>query len=106
MLVAGDRWLAGCVSGGCLEGDVMMRGAHRARDGAVVVTYDSQSEDGEAPKPRKKTRRGSRGGRNRRKKPVAADTNGGRETTPAAEPEPVSDAYVPMSEWIDEVDGR
>ena len=67
---------------------------------------NSQPEDGEAPKPRKKTRRGSRGGRNRRKKPVAADANGGRETTPADEPEPVSDAYVPMSEWIDEVDGR
>jgi ribonuclease G len=72
----------------------------------VSADGNSQSEDGEAPKPRKKTRRGSRGGRNRRKKPVAADTNGGRETTPAAEPEPVSDAYVPMSEWIDEVDGR
>ncbi|MBX3156364.1 MAG: NTP transferase domain-containing protein [Deltaproteobacteria bacterium] len=47
MLVAGDRWLAGCVSGGCLEGDVMLRGAHRAREGAVVVTYDSQTDDGE-----------------------------------------------------------
>ena len=72
----------------------------------VSADGNSQSEDGEAPKPRKKTRRGSRGGRNRRKKPVAADANGGRETTPAADPEPVSDAYVPMSEWIDEVDGR
>ena len=72
----------------------------------VSADGNSQSEDGEAPKPRKKTRRGSRGGRNRRKKPVAADANGGRETTPAANPEPVSDAYVPMSEWIDEVDGR
>ncbi len=47
MLVAGDRWLSGCVSGGCLEGDVMLRGAYRCRDGAVVVTYDSSSEDGE-----------------------------------------------------------
>jgi ribonuclease G len=72
----------------------------------VSADGNSQSEDGEAPKPRKKTRRGSRGGRNRRKKPVAADANGGPETTPAADPEPVSDAYVPMSEWIDEVDGR
>jgi len=72
----------------------------------VSADGNSQSEDGEAPKPRKKTRRGSRGGRNRRKKPVAADANGGRETTPADDPEPVSDAYVPMSEWIDEVDGR
>jgi xanthine dehydrogenase accessory factor len=48
MLVAGDRWLSGCVSGGCLEGDVMLRGAHRCRAGAVVVTYDSTSEDGQA----------------------------------------------------------
>ncbi len=48
MLVAGERWLAGCVSGGCLEGDVMLRGAHRCKDGPVIVTYDSASEDGEA----------------------------------------------------------
>jgi xanthine/CO dehydrogenase XdhC/CoxF family maturation factor/CTP:molybdopterin cytidylyltransferase MocA len=47
MLVAGDRWLSGCVSGGCLEGDVLLRGAHRARDGAVVITYDSTIDGGE-----------------------------------------------------------
>src|SRR5947199_6503993 len=47
MLVAGDRWVSGCVSGGCLEGDVLLRGAHRSRDGAVVVTYDSTTDDGE-----------------------------------------------------------
>jgi xanthine dehydrogenase accessory factor len=47
MLVAGDRWVSGCVSGGCLEGDVLLRGAHRSRAGAVVVTYDSTTEDGE-----------------------------------------------------------
>jgi ribonuclease G len=75
----------------------------------VSVNGDAQAEDGEAPKPRKKTRRGSRGGRNRRKKPVAASANGGEERDAAAEepePEPASDEYVPMSEWIDEVDGR
>ena len=77
----------------------------------VSVNGDAQAEDGEAPKPRKKTRRGSRGGRNRRKKPVAAGANGGEERgTHADEPEPspapASDEYVPMSEWIDEVDGR
>jgi ribonuclease G len=75
----------------------------------VSVNGDAQAEDGEAPKPRKKTRRGSRGGRNRRKKPVAAGANGGEERGARAEepePEPASDEYVPMSEWIDEVDGR
>ncbi|HEU0031436.1 MAG TPA: NTP transferase domain-containing protein [Kofleriaceae bacterium] len=46
MLVAGDRWLAGCVSGGCLEGDVLLRGAHRCAAGPVVITYDSTSDDG------------------------------------------------------------
>jgi ribonuclease G len=81
----------------------------------VSANGDAQSEDGEAPKPRKKTRRGSRGGRNRRKKPAAAATaNGGEEAAvieDAAvaekdEAEPVSDDYVPMSEWIDEVETR
>ncbi|AKF04379.1 XdhC family protein [Sandaracinus amylolyticus] len=46
MLVAGDRWVSGCVSGGCLEGDVMLRGWHRCRGGPVVVTYDSTSDEG------------------------------------------------------------
>ena len=76
---------------------------------SVSANGDAQAEDGAAPRPRKKTRRGSRGGRNRRKKPVAASANGGEETAASAqepEPEPASDAYVPMSEWIDEVDGR
>src|SRR4051794_23392848 len=46
MIVADDRWVAGCVSGGCLEGDVVLRGAHRTRHGApVVVRYDSTSDD-------------------------------------------------------------
>jgi predicted RNA-binding protein with TRAM domain len=71
----------------------------------VSANGDVQSQDGETPKPRKKTRRGSRGGRNRRKKPVAASANGGDATdTSVTEAEPASDEYVPMSEWIDEVD--
>jgi ribonuclease G len=72
---------------------------------AASANGDAQTGDGEAPKPRKKTRRGSRGGRNRRKKPAAANVNGGEEpATEAGEVEPVSDQYVPMSEWIDEVE--
>lgn len=46
MLVADGRWIAGSVSGGCLEGDLLLRGEHRARGAdAVVVTYDSTSDD-------------------------------------------------------------
>jgi xanthine/CO dehydrogenase XdhC/CoxF family maturation factor len=43
MLIAQDRWVAGSVSGGCLEGDVLRRGWWRTETGApVVVTYDSR----------------------------------------------------------------
>jgi ribonuclease G len=81
-----------------------------AGDGAVP-------EGGAAPK--KRTRRGSRGGRNRRKKPAATAAAGDAgESPPDSEPdvelEPVSPAaeaaeetgYVPMSEWLDDFDGR
>jgi ribonuclease G len=71
----------------------------------VSANGDARSEDGAAPTARKKTRRGSRGGRNRRKKPAAASANGGEKPAETVEEtEPVSDEYVPMSEWIDEVD--
>jgi ribonuclease G len=75
----------------------------------VSANGDSQPEAEVQPKPKKKTRRGSRGGRNRKKKTAAAtSTNGGDQSPAAAEPEaePVSDEYVPMSEWIDEVERR
>ncbi|MFL5755706.1 MAG: ribonuclease E/G, partial [Chloroflexota bacterium] len=96
---------------------------------AVSANGGAQAGDGSAPKPRKRTRRGSRGGRNRRKKPAAASPNGrneaatgagaatvaedaepatvAEEAEPAAvteDAEPISDEYVPMSEWIDEVE--
>ncbi|HET7571703.1 MAG TPA: Rne/Rng family ribonuclease [Gaiellaceae bacterium] len=99
----------------------------------------------EAPKPKKKTRRGSRGGRNRKKKPAGAAAQNGSESAveaadepapadeaeaepepaleaeplpepePEVEPEPAPSAngdgepegewgYVPMSEWLDEID--
>jgi ribonuclease G len=91
------------------------------------VTEETEVADGdEASAPKKKTRRGSRGGRNRKKKPAAA-TNGDEPTAeiesesdpdpesdpvvePAPEPEPESQStngdwgYVPMSEWADEID--
>jgi ribonuclease G len=78
------------------------------------------AEGEEAPKPKKKTRRGSRGGRNRKKKPAAA-TNGNEaasaepEQSPAEAEEPPQAAepstngdfeYVPMSEWGDELETK
>jgi predicted RNA-binding protein with TRAM domain len=88
-----------------------------------VIQPGEPSEDGaEAPKPaKKKTRRGSRGGRNRKKKPAGAAAQNGdsaaaepqRDAEPEPEPvtqqepEPSADGefeYVPMSEWLDEID--
>lgn len=45
MLATQERWLAGSISAGCLERDVLSRGLWRLRDGApVLVRYDA-SED-------------------------------------------------------------
>jgi ribonuclease G len=62
------------------------------------------SEDGaEAPKPKKKTRRGTRGGRGRKKKTATAAAAVAA-AEPATEEAPASDwEYVPMSEWGDDV---
>jgi ribonuclease G len=79
-----------------------------------------EAEGDAAQKPKKKTRRGSRGGRKRRK-PAAESANGSEPETasevesdalPAPEPEPASEnggsaddwGYVPMSEWLDEIE--
>jgi ribonuclease G len=85
-------------------------------------TTEAPSENGAEPR-KKKTRRGSRGGKNRRKKPAgatAAVAENGSEPAPEPEPEepaepeaaepeaPVASqedeewGYVPMSEWGDE----
>lgn len=43
MLVARDRWVAGSISGGCLEGDVLRRGWWRTEgQGPIVVAYDAR----------------------------------------------------------------
>jgi ribonuclease G len=96
---------------------------------AEAVAEESDAPEGEQPK--KKTRRGSRGGRGR-KKPAAAGAAGaavvtgdnGAEAADVEEPqpetsaaiderqpepsgngaEPASDDYVPMSEWLDDLD--
>jgi ribonuclease G len=75
------------------------------------------SEDGETPTPRKTTRRGSRGGRNRKRKPVGdtvgesdapdAEHDGDSEAVATVEKEPIAAdespgddwEYTPMSEW-------
>ena len=59
----------------------------------------------ETPKPKKKTRRGTRGGRGRKKKatPVAAGDAATAESA-GSEPEAQEDwDYVPMSEWADDL---
>jgi ribonuclease G len=62
---------------------------------------------------KKKTRRGSRGGRNRKKKPATASTNGADAgQAPSEQPQPDAEPasengdfeYVPMSEWADEIE--
>jgi xanthine/CO dehydrogenase XdhC/CoxF family maturation factor len=46
MLVSRERWLSGCVSGGCLEDDIVRRAEFRLRGAAaVLVRYDSTSDD-------------------------------------------------------------
>jgi xanthine dehydrogenase accessory factor len=46
MLVTGQGWQAGSISGGCLEGDIIKRGAWLTMERrAVMVTYDSTDDD-------------------------------------------------------------
>jgi ribonuclease G len=89
-----------------------------AEEAPSEATAPADGED--APVPKKRTRRGSRGGRNRKKKPAAA-MNG---DDPAAEPESEVESapkperepeaastngeweYVPMSEWGDEIESN
>jgi ribonuclease G len=85
--------------------------AQQAAEPADEETSTPEAVDGVAPK--KRTRRGTRGGRNRKKKPAA--TNGAAE--PAADGEGAAvpaetsadggePEYVPMSEWIEDFDRR
>jgi hypothetical protein len=77
------------------------------------TTAETAEVAGEVPKPKKKTRRGSRGGKNRKKKPAAAAQNGAEaaaEGEGAPDTEPASEngdfEYVPMSEWVDELESK
>jgi ribonuclease G len=84
-----------------------------------VTEEGAEPSDNGSEAARKKRRRGTRGGRNRRKKPAAA-VNGVEPAAgeaEAAEPEPAPVAaaapeeqpgfeYVPMAEWIDDIEDR
>jgi ribonuclease G len=78
-------------------------GDRPAAEEAVETAEPASGENGEAEAtPRKKTRRGTRGGR-KRKKPAAAGTQAAPADAGRA-PEPVAadGGYVPMSEWLDD----
>jgi xanthine dehydrogenase accessory factor len=46
MLFTEDRWLAGSVSGGCLEGDLLRKGAWQTRENeATLLRYDSTTDE-------------------------------------------------------------
>jgi ribonuclease G len=75
--------------------------AEPAEEDAIAAVSGS----GDAAPRKKRSRRGSRGGRNRRKKTtVAGDAEAGPDTEAAAENTGRSDDYVPMSEWIGELE--
>ncbi len=81
----------------------------------VVEAVAEETDGAEATPVKKKTRRGSRGGRNRKKPAAAAAAaeNGGEPAAETPEPQaeastnggdPAADDYVPMSEWLDDLD--
>jgi xanthine/CO dehydrogenase XdhC/CoxF family maturation factor len=45
LLLSEERWLAGGVSGGCVEGDLLKRAFHRTAAGPVLVEYDTRTDD-------------------------------------------------------------
>ncbi|RYG65522.1 XdhC/CoxI family protein [bacterium] len=45
MLITEDRWLAGSISGGCLESDIVHTAWERTKDGPAIVEYDATAED-------------------------------------------------------------
>jgi xanthine dehydrogenase accessory factor len=47
LLMSQDSWLAGGISGGCLEGEVLKKAWWRTREGPVVLSYDSTTTDDE-----------------------------------------------------------
>jgi ribonuclease E len=84
-----------------------------AEAGEPAVETDGVTDAEDAAVPKKRTRRGSRGGRGRKRAtaptaeaeaadgPAAATDDGAEAVATAA---PGADGYVPMSEWIDDLD--
>ena len=82
-----------------------------AAEAVAPETADSETEEpaGDGPAKRKRSKRGSRGGRKRHKPVANAEGGSVLPEEPAAEAgEPVSGdgvpEYVPMSEWIEDFD--
>jgi ribonuclease G len=74
--------------------------------GDEPVVEEPSADGAEAAKPKKKTRRGTRGGRGRKRKPATVAGGDGASADAAAEPEQQESwEYVPMSEWDDELKG-
>ena len=90
--------------------------AEEAPEPEPALETEPVSVNGDEPAapPKKKTRRGSRGGKNRRKRvaredgPVGAESPNGDAPVAVEEPVPVAEEeappaeYVPMSEWLDD----
>ncbi len=89
-------------------------GEEEAAEQIAEAVATEETDGAEAAPPKKKTRRGSRGGRNRKKPAAAAAAENGAEPAAQAEEqaaapsdngaEATSDEYVPMSEWLDDLD--
>ena len=45
MLITPDAWLAGSISGGCLESDIVHTAWERTQDGPALVEYDATADD-------------------------------------------------------------
>jgi len=45
MLLSRNSWLAGSISGGCLEGDVVRTAWEKTENGPALVTYDATSDE-------------------------------------------------------------
>ncbi len=86
------------------KAEVAVAEPEQAEEPEAVSDGAEAEPQAEQPKPKKKTRRGSRGGRRRKKKPATAEANGGR---PAAEqPTAESDGDGPKIHLPDPSLGR